>query len=164
MKAKLTNMAATLKLLSKTRYRKRRISEPEVEGNAVDSGIPTPPVSSPESDECVEIKKRKPNTLETNPDYITLCSTLNLLYGQREKVRQDIVELRKYKQELKQDHRKLLLVLTGKQLLPVRNQIVKCPLIDFTKYDMIYQEEQSILCDTLSHVNEQVYQVSRMFD
>lgn len=81
--------------------------------------------------------------LEVNPDYIVLCSTLELLYAQRDKVKKDIVTLYRLKKKLRQDPGQLSSMIK-KGAFPTRNRVVKCPIIDFTKYGADQCEQEQI--------------------
>lgn len=109
------------------------------------------------------------DSIENNVDYITLCSTLNLLYSQKQKVQSDIVKLGHLKLVFKSNPETLHELLVTNQLsnkIPSRNQVVKCPTIDFTKYGIAYQSEQDTINAELSNTKQQqqsLFKVSSPF-
>ena len=59
------------------------------------------------NNQCMNKNNASLDSLESNSDYIILCSALNLLYSLRQKVKNDIVELNKLKKDLKENPAKL---------------------------------------------------------
>lgn len=88
------------------------------------------------------------NPLDENMDYITLSSTLNLLYSQRDKIQNDILQLNRLKRKFNDDPSELINLLNNNNnnnLLPTRDKIIKCPMINLSKYGILDNEDPYIL-------------------